>query len=248
MVSVQLDLLRAVVVQLVTLVTETTIAGRAALTSPGRTDRELGVDVMARTSASTMAAITRGGEDAQLEAAIMGGTAIPTAKKATHQGAYAQMADVYELPSGMRIKFIQHRRGKAKTPLPYRSALLRLVGAAHPGVDPKALDSLVMERMFGLEKSSEEEIAAALPVWNQKRGCRAASEELETAQARKSDAAKALAYLLSLRPAGALRAWMSEPSSDCDHDSGAHSPTDGYISTPTHPTPGPYCNLGHLWV
>ncbi|CAM9300892.1 unnamed protein product [Lampetra fluviatilis] len=69
-VSEQLDLLRAVVVQLVTLVTETTVAGHSALTSPGRNDQESGVDVLAGTSASAMAAIRRGEEDAQLDAAI----------------------------------------------------------------------------------------------------------------------------------------------------------------------------------
>ncbi|CAM9840745.1 unnamed protein product [Lampetra fluviatilis] len=72
MVSVQLDLLRVVVVQLVTLVTETTIAGRAALTSLGRTNQEPGVELLARTSTSTMAAITRGREDAHPEATITG--------------------------------------------------------------------------------------------------------------------------------------------------------------------------------
>ncbi|CAN0425430.1 unnamed protein product [Lampetra fluviatilis] len=73
-VSEQLDLLRAVVVQLVMLVMETTVAGRSALISPRRNDQESGVDVLAGTSTSATAAIIRGEEDAQPDATISGGT------------------------------------------------------------------------------------------------------------------------------------------------------------------------------
>ncbi|CAM9390529.1 unnamed protein product [Lampetra planeri] len=173
-VSEQLDLLRAVVVQLVTLVTETTVAGHSALTSPGRNDQESGVDVLAGTSASAMAAIRRGEEDAQLDAAITVGP------------------------------------GEAQT----EPAILR---TKRDTQDP-APTARNEER--GTEHSEE-------------RRCCATSVELETMSAGRLDGAEALTYLLSLWPAGALRARMSEPSSDSDHDSGAHSSTDGYLSTPT---------------
>ncbi|CAM9425286.1 unnamed protein product [Lampetra planeri] len=74
MVSVQLDLLQMVVTQLVALVMETTMAGRTALTSPGRIDQEPGVYILAGMSASATATITRGGEDTKPEAAITGCT------------------------------------------------------------------------------------------------------------------------------------------------------------------------------
>ncbi|CAM9704047.1 unnamed protein product [Lampetra planeri] len=73
-VSEQLDLLRAVVIQLVSLIMENMVAGPSALTSPGKNDQESAVDILAGASASATAAITRGEKDAQPDAAILGGT------------------------------------------------------------------------------------------------------------------------------------------------------------------------------
>ncbi|CAM9411715.1 unnamed protein product [Lampetra planeri] len=97
MVSAQLELLRATVSQLVVLKTATAMERRTTQTSPEKSNQAPGFDILAGTSTSVTAAITRGAES----------TAIPTAKKTALQGAYAEMAEVYEPPSDTRKKFLQ---------------------------------------------------------------------------------------------------------------------------------------------
>ncbi|CAM9323991.1 unnamed protein product [Lampetra fluviatilis] len=62
MVSAQLELLRATVSQLVVLKTATTMEGRTTQTSPEKSNQAPGFDILAGTSTSVTAAITRGAE------------------------------------------------------------------------------------------------------------------------------------------------------------------------------------------
>ncbi|CAM9423576.1 unnamed protein product [Lampetra fluviatilis] len=86
--------------------------------------------------------------------------AIPADKKATLQGAYREMAAVYNPPSATRGKFLQRCRGNAETPVAYHGALMALGLAAYSQLDQAALDSLLMEKM--LELASE--MGVVLPV------------------------------------------------------------------------------------
>ncbi|CAN0343115.1 unnamed protein product [Lampetra fluviatilis] len=67
----QLDSLRAVVVQLVSLLTASTVAGRSTHASPGGSDRESRVKVLSGSSTGVTAAITRAEGSTQSDAAIL---------------------------------------------------------------------------------------------------------------------------------------------------------------------------------
>ncbi|CAM9545327.1 unnamed protein product [Lampetra planeri] len=104
-VSEQLDLLRAVVVQLVSLVTASMVAGRSTQTSAGGSDQESGVEVSAGSSAGATAGITRAEGNAQLDAAISGG-----AGEAQTESAWcASVSDVSNGPGMVRSEGVHQK-------------------------------------------------------------------------------------------------------------------------------------------
>ncbi|CAM9299116.1 unnamed protein product [Lampetra fluviatilis] len=167
--SVQLDLLRAVVVQLVALVTETMITGRAALTSPGRSDQEPGVDVLAGTSASAMAAITRGGENALPEAAITGGTGEARMESAILRN----KRDTQDAVSTARNEQTSRWAAKcfqAHENLHRWAQMVAWTGDPSRDGEPKGWLPRNLVVQPAENATSEEDIAAALPVWSRRRG------------------------------------------------------------------------------
>ncbi|CAN0203350.1 unnamed protein product [Lampetra planeri] len=78
--------------------------------------------------------------------------AIPPVQRSTLSQAFKKMATVYDLPSSIRNRFAERRRGEAETPPAFGSALLSLAQAALSKMEPMGIDSLVLERLLGLAK------------------------------------------------------------------------------------------------
>ncbi|CAM9304192.1 unnamed protein product [Lampetra fluviatilis] len=76
--------------------------------------------------------------------------AIPEADRATLPRACAQMAAIFDPPSNACQRFVLQRRGEAKTPVTFCSALLALGHAAYPHMEQTALDFLALERLLSL--------------------------------------------------------------------------------------------------